>query len=121
MNDIDMRTFAANLGTTTTMSAGTTVFEQGADGDCAYVVQSGRIELLVEGSKIDEVGPNDVLGYMSLIDGSARSSTARAIEDVEVSIIDARRFRFMVDEIPNFSMYIMNAMAQRIRGMVKAI
>ena len=39
----------------------------------------------------------------------------------EVSVIDKRKFRFMVDEIPNFSLYIMGAMARRIRGMSKAM
>ncbi len=34
-----------------------------------------------------------------------------------MSLIDARKFRFMVDEVPNFAQYIMGAMARRIRGM----
>jgi hypothetical protein len=38
-----------------------------------------------------------------------------------MSMIDARTFRFMVDEVPNFAAYIMGAMAKRIRGMGKAI
>jgi len=42
-------------------------------------------------------------------------------ETVEVSIIDQRKFRFMVDEIPNFALYIMGAMARRIRGMSQAM
>jgi CRP-like cAMP-binding protein len=41
--------------------------------------------------------------------------------DCEVSVIDARTFRFMVDEVPNFAMYIMGAMARRIRGMGAAM
>ena len=49
------------------------------------------------------------------------SSTARVKETVEVSIIDQRKFRFMVDEIPNFALYIMGAMARRIRGMSQAM
>ena len=32
-------------------------------------------------------------------------------------MIDARKFRFMVDEVPNFAQYVMGAMARRIRGM----
>jgi hypothetical protein len=34
-----------------------------------------------------------------------------------LSVIDARKFRFMVDGVPNFAMYIMEVMARRIRGM----
>ena len=50
-----------------------------------------------------------------------RSSTARAREACELSLIDARTFRFMVDEVPNFSTYIMRVLARRIRGMSKAL
>jgi hypothetical protein len=36
-------------------------------------------------------------------------------------VIDQRGFRFMVDEVPNFALYIMGAMARRIRGMAKVV
>ena len=42
-----------------------------------------------------------------MIDGAARSSTARVKEACELSLIDQRKFRFMVDEVPNFALYIM--------------
>jgi len=45
----------------------------------------------------------------------------RVKEAVELSIIDQRKFRFMVDEVPNFATYIMGAMARRIRGMSQAM
>ena len=74
------------------------------------------------GSKVVEVcGPNEAIGFMSVIDGAPRSSTARVREDCELSLIDQRRFRFMVDEVPNFALYIMGAMARRIRGMSQAM
>jgi CRP/FNR family transcriptional regulator, cyclic AMP receptor protein len=54
---------------------------------------------------------------MSMIDQAPRSSTARLKEDCELSVIDARKYRFMVDEVPNLALYIMGAMGRRIRGM----
>jgi hypothetical protein len=42
-------------------------------------------------------------------------------ETAELSIVDARKFRFMIDEVPNFAMYVMEVMARRIRGMSAAI
>jgi CRP-like cAMP-binding protein len=80
-----------------------------------YIVQSGVIEMAI-GEKVVEVcGPNEAIVFMSMIDTAPRSSTARVKETVEVSIIDQRRFRFMVDEIPNFALYIMGAMAAHPR------
>jgi CRP-like cAMP-binding protein len=58
---------------------------------------------------------------MSMIDGAARSSTARVKDPCELSVIDARTFRVMVDDVPNFAQYIMGALARRIRGMGKAM
>jgi len=39
----------------------------------------------------------------------------------ELSPLDERKFRFMVDEIPNFALYIMGVLARRIRGMSNAM
>ena len=58
---------------------------------------------------------------MSMVDGAPRCSTARVKEVCELSLIDRRTFRFMVDEVPNFALYIMGAMARRIRGMGQAM
>lgn len=96
-----MRMFAKNAGVNMTFPAGGVVFNQGDPGDCMYIVQSGVIEMVI-GEKVVEVcGPNEAIGFMS--------------------IIDQRKFRFMVDEIPNFALYIMGAMARRIRGMSQAM
>jgi CRP-like cAMP-binding protein len=39
--------------------------------------------------------PNEALGFMSVTDGTSRTSTARVKETAELSIIDGRKFRFM--------------------------
>jgi len=120
-NDIDMRMFARNAGTNMTFSAGSIVFNKGDPGACMYVVQSGVIEMVIGDKVVEVCGPNEAIGFMSVVDGAARSSTARVKEPCEVSAIDQRKFRFMVDEVPNFALYIMGAMARRIRGMGQAM
>jgi len=86
-----------------------------------YIVQSGVIDMVIGDTVIETIGANEALGFMSMIDEMPRSSTARAREACELSLIDARTFRFMVDEVPNFSTYIMRVLARRIRGMSKAL
>ena len=119
--DIDMRTFAKSAGATVKVPAGVVVFSRGEAGDCMYIVQSGVIDMVIGDKIIETIGPNEALGFMSMIDEMPRSSTARAREACELSLIDARTFRFMVDEVPNFSTYIMRVLARRIRGMSKAM
>jgi CRP/FNR family cyclic AMP-dependent transcriptional regulator len=116
-SDIDMRLFAKKAGTSLTYPAGSTIFNKGDPGECMYVVQSGVIEMVIGDQTVEVCGANEAIGFMSMIDEAPRSSTARVKEACEVSVIDRRKFRFMVDEVPNFAIYIMGAMARRIRGM----
>ncbi|MCK5003390.1 MAG: cyclic nucleotide-binding domain-containing protein, partial [Gammaproteobacteria bacterium] len=73
---------------TRTFITGTQIFQQGEPGDCAYIIQSGEIELsmLINGKEsafaILETG--ELFGEMALIDNSFRSATAIAKTDVEV-------------------------------------
>jgi CRP/FNR family transcriptional regulator, cyclic AMP receptor protein len=120
-NEIDMRMFAQRAGASVTYPAGSVVFNKGDAGTCMYVVQSGMIEMVIGDKVVEICGPNEAIGVMSMIDGAARSSTARVKEACELSLIDQRKFRFMVDEVPNFALYIMGAMARRIRGMGQAM
>jgi CRP/FNR family transcriptional regulator, cyclic AMP receptor protein len=120
-NGIDMRMFARKAGATITFPAGTVVFNKGDPGSTMYVVQSGIIEMVIGDKVIEVCGPNEAIGFMSMIDNAPRSSTARVKDACELSVIDQRKFRFMVDEVPNFALYIMGAMARRIRGMGKAM
>jgi CRP-like cAMP-binding protein len=119
--EIDMRTFAKGAGATIHVAPGGIVFYMGEPGDCMYIVQSGVIDMVIGDTVIETIGANEALGFMSMIDDLPRSSTARAREACELSLIDARTFRFMVDEVPNFSTYIMRVLARRIRGMSKAL
>ncbi len=120
-NEIDMRQFARSAGTNLTFKSGAVVFSKGDSGNCMYVVQSGAIEMVLGDKVIETCGPNEAIGFMSMVDQAPRSSTARVKEDCELSVIDARKFRFMVDEVPNFAQYIMGAMARRIRGMSQVL
>ncbi len=117
--DIDMRTFAKNAGATIKVPVGGIIFAKGEPGDCMYIVQSGAIDMMIGDKVIESLGANEALGFMSMVDDNPRSSTAVAREVCELSLIDARTFRFMVDEVPNFASYIMGTMARRIRGMGK--
>jgi CRP-like cAMP-binding protein len=120
-DDIDMRMFAQRAGASVSFAAGSVVFNKGDPGTCMYVVQSGVIEMTIGEKVIEVCGPNEAIGFMSMVDSAPRSSTARVKEACELSLIDQRKFRFMVDEVPNFALYIMGAMARRIRGMGQAL
>ena len=116
-----MQMFARSTGINMAYQAGATIFQEGEAGNCLYVVQSGTVEMLIHGKVVDVCGPNEAFGFLSVIDGAPRTATARVKDNAEVSVIDQRKFRFMLDEVPNFSSYIIGAMSHRIRGMKQAI
>ena len=119
--EIDVRQFARSVGNNMSVSAGQVIFTKGDTGQCMYIVQSGSIEILIGNRVVETIGANEALGFMTMIDKQPRSSTARAKEPCELSLLDERKFRFMVDEVPNFALYIMSVLARRIRGMSNAM
>lgn len=86
-----------------------------------YIVQSGTTYMMIGERVIETIGANEALDFMSMIDDLPRSSTARARDACELSLMNPRTFRFMVDEVPNFATYIMGVLARRIRGMSQAM
>ena len=86
-----------------------------------YIVQSGTIYMMIGERVIETIGANEALGFMSMIDDLPRSSTARARDACDLSLMNPRTSRFMVDEVPNFATYIMGVLARRIRGMSQAM
>jgi CRP-like cAMP-binding protein len=61
-------------------------------------------EMLIGEKVIEICGANETIGIMSMVDGAPRSSTARVKQACELSLIDQRKFRFIVDEVPNFAL-----------------
>ena len=88
--DLDMRQMARNIGATINFPAGSVVFNTGDAGNCMYIVQSGMIEMVIGDKIIETVGPNEAIGFMSMVDSAPRSSTARVKEACELSVIDGR-------------------------------
>ena len=119
--DIDMPAFAKSAGATIKVPAGGVIFSKGESGDCMYIMQSGTIYMRTGERVIETIGAIEALGFMSMIDDLTRSSTARARNACELSLINPRTFRFMVDEVPNFATYIMGVLARRIPGMSQAM
>lgn len=113
---VDFRAVARGLGTTVRYSVGDTIFREGEPPVYMYIVLSGRVAMESRGRTIDHVGEGRAIGVVSLVDGAARTATARATEDTELAQIDPRRFRIMVEETPNFVWYVMHELVSRLRA-----
>lgn len=73
------------------LPAGEFLFRQGEAGDCAYIVERGRIEIrgLRSGSEVllNVLGPGVMLGELAVIDSGTRTASALAVEDTELIVV----------------------------------
>jgi CRP-like cAMP-binding protein len=80
-----------------------------------YVIKEGEVEILAGGKVVDTAASGEIFGEMALIDSSARSATARAKSDCSLIPVDQKRFTFLIQQTPFFSIYVMRVLADRIR------
>jgi CRP-like cAMP-binding protein len=96
--------------------AGAVLFNAGEQGHQMFVVQSGEVELTIEGEVVERLGPGGIFGEMALVDPQhVRAGTAVAVTDVMLVAIDERRFLYLCERSPFFPLEVMRAMAARLR------
>jgi hypothetical protein len=78
----------------TAVAAGEPVFEQGAIGDRAYVVEAGSAEVIRDGRLVQTLQRGACFGERALLRGCARSATVRAAATtpLDVAILSTDRF-----------------------------
>lgn len=73
------------------LRAGEWIFREGDQGDCAFVIESGVVEVSRNQGGVAEtlahLGAGEILGEMALIDGRARSASARAASEVSLRTV----------------------------------
>lgn len=112
----DFRPLARALGAVMDCPADEIIFREGDPPRCMVVVLKGRIEVSSKRKVIETIGEGQALGILSLLDGNPRTITARAIERSELALLDVKKFRFMVEETPNFVWFVLNELASRLRA-----
>jgi MFS family permease len=66
------------------VAAGEVVFAQGDVGDHYWIIQSGRVEVEIDGEHRRELGPGEGFGEIALLRDVPRTATVTAIDDVEL-------------------------------------
>jgi CRP-like cAMP-binding protein len=97
------------------LTKGTVMTHQGAVGGLAYVIVTGQAEVTRDGKQIARLGPGDVVGELSLIDGKPRSATVTATTDLEVLELDGEDLRTLMKKAPPVVRKLLEALAQRVR------
>ena len=77
------------------MLEGETLFNQGDNGDKAYMIVHGALDVIVDGKKVGSMRNGEVFGEMALILKQNRSATIISSQSTE--LISSSRFSLLID------------------------
>lgn len=96
------------------------IFHEGDPGDSLHVVVDGRVKITresIDGESaiVATLGVGETFGELVLLDGSARSATATAMEPTETVTLTRATFESLVDGDSPFRWSLLGGVAHRIR------
>ena len=98
---------------------GETILTEGEEGRTAYLLVSGKVEVVVgAGAKAKTVATlrsGDVFGEMSLLDPGPRSATVKALARTECLVTSYDDFMAAVHEDPEHAVRFMRTLVTRLR------
>ena len=111
----------AERGCQRTFPTGSELIRQGEMGDCMYVILHGRVRVERVHPEISDpivlarLGPGDVVGEMGLLDGSPRSATVVALDDVVVAELTSTDLSETINRYPEVSGALLRRLSRRLR------
>ena len=104
---------------------GDVLFREDDEGDCAYIIESGRVQISVErGGKYVDVatlGHGEIVGEMAIIAAGRRSATAIALEECKLLRIEAEQFRSRLATMDPVMRMLIEVILSRFRTTLKQI
>ncbi len=99
---------------------GSILFYAGDPGNSCYMLLSGKIKIVVTADDGREhilglLGPHDLFGEMSLLDGEPRSASAVAVEESHVVVIQRDDFLKVLSEKPMIPLKLLSVLSRRLR------
>jgi CRP/FNR family cyclic AMP-dependent transcriptional regulator len=100
--------------------AGETIIREGDEGDTAFFIVSGAVDVAVGRANPKIVGrlqTGEVFGEMSLIEPGPRSATVTACSDTECLAASYQDFIAAIEENPERAVGFMKTLVRRLRKM----
>ena len=99
---------------------GEVIIHQGNAGESMYVVQSGRVEVVLQSENGGErhlafLDAGNFFGEMSVFEKEVRSATVRAAGEARVLKIDKKTLLRRIREDPLLAVNLLKTMSHRIR------
>lgn len=77
---------------------GTTIIKQNEIGNKFYVILAGTVNVIIDGKKVNELGPGKYFGERALIYNVARAATVESATQVRIAYITGEVFRKILDK-----------------------
>lgn len=100
---------------TVEVKAGAVLVKEGEIGREFFVLLSGEVSVVVGGREVAVLREGHWFGELAIIDPAPRDATVTATTDCELLLIDSRRFRPLLEEVPALAHKIMVSLARRLR------
>lgn len=117
----EARRTLSERGRPETFEPGDVLMRQGAEADAMYVILEGRVR--VERTLTDdppavlaELGPNEVVGEVGVLDGGARTATVTAIERTETLRLHRTPLAVVLIQFPDVATELLRTLSSRLRS-----
>jgi CRP-like cAMP-binding protein len=95
-------------------AAGAVVCREGEPSDALLFVGMGRLEVLVDGLRVDEIPPGEVVGEIGLLDHGPRTATLRALEPFMAWRLERARFEVLRRDARPAALALVDAAARQV-------
>jgi len=106
---------------TVKFKAGDVILREGEEGNSAFLISAGSVEVIVgEGKKaktVASLGEGEVFGEMSLLEPGPRSATIKAVTDTECVETSYDDFMASIQDNPEQAIQFMKTLVLRLRQM----
>jgi CRP/FNR family cyclic AMP-dependent transcriptional regulator len=104
-----------------TYQADDLIFKEGDEGNLAYIVQSGEVEIVKtiddEEKVLGTLGQGGIFGEMALIDAKPRMASARASKGSTIIVVTRAMFDQKLNSSDRFIRGLLNILVNHIRTM----
>jgi len=94
---------------------GQLIVTQGTPGQAFYLILSGSVEILRDGTSLGAFGAGDFFGEMSLLDQAPRSATIRAIDSTSCLMLSSWDFKSLLEDNPSIAIKLLEVLSRRLR------
>lgn len=96
------------------------LFRKGDPGNALYIIQEGWVKAYAKNTRGEEVvlnefGPGESFGEMSLVDGRPRSATIQTMEPTDLLILRQESFLNILVHHPTFALELLRDISNKLR------